>query len=634
MKYTLSFLVTLWLSSIISQPFLSGSLENHIQNTNSNEFVQVRIELNQQFDAFAFNRQMNSISATQKERVPTLLGELTTLAQSTQETILLYTRNSPYKFRNIRSFWIVNVLIMEVRASAIPELLQFSEISYITLENNRFLMHEDYKIESIDSGENKEIDGVEPGVLACNVRPLWDLGYTGRGRRVYIYDTGVWPTHPAYADRFMGNFAPMNQAWIGHFNETPNGQRSSHGSHVLGTVGGLVSATNDTLGIAFNTYWMANDFVGSTVASLPELADMMAAFEWALNPDGDISTIHDMPDVINNSWRWYDGADMEQCDGVVVDLMNVIEAAGIANLFAAGNFGPSNTTISAPQRINTSEVNTFSVGSVNGNMAFPHPISDFSSRGPTQCPGTGSLTIHPEVVAPGQNVRSAWNQNEYSTISGTSMATPHVSGVVLLLKEAFPELTGEEILWAIYLTAIDLGDIGEDNTYGMGLIDAYAAFQYLAMTHTPFDPNTIMYDLAITNIQTPNAAGVYCNTSFSPTVTLQNKGNEEITSITLTYSLNGGSAINQNWTGNLNSGESIEILLSDLESTQTGNNELKITATITNATETYDLYNNTRYSRFNIRPTKTIPYYDGFENGMNNGDWVVNNPDGSLTWKS
>ena len=111
-------------------------------------------------------------------------------------------------------------------------------------------------------------------------------------------------------------------------------------------------------------------------------------------PDGDISTTSDIPDVINNSWRWYDGADTLQCGGYVVNLMNAIEAAGIANVFSGGNFGPSNTTVSAPQRINTSEVNTFSVGSINGNVAFPQPISSFSSYWTKTMSGNG-IIIYP-----------------------------------------------------------------------------------------------------------------------------------------------------------------------------------------------------------------------------------------------
>ena len=140
-----------------------------------------------------------------------------------------------------------------------------------------------------------------------------------------------------------------------------------------------------------------------------------------------------------------------------------------------------------------------SVGSINANND-DYPISTFSCRGPTQCPGDGSLSIYPEVVAPGQNVRSAWGKDEFNTISGTSMAAPHVSGVVLLLKEAFPFLTGQEILLALYNTATDLGEVGEDNTFGMGIIDAYAAFNYLANSYDPIPPNYIANDLVLLEI--------------------------------------------------------------------------------------------------------------------------------------
>ena len=152
----------------------------------------------------------------------------------------------------------------------------------------------------------------------------------------------------------------------------------------------------------------------------------------------------------------------------------------------------------SPQRIKSNPVNVFSVGSVNGNVAFPQPISGFSTRGPSQCPSNGTLNIHPEVVAPGENVRSAWGMDGYNSISGTSMSSPHVSGAVLLLKEAFPQLTGAQLLTALYTTATDMGVTGEDNVYGNGLIDVHAAFLWLAQQHTPRDPLQLLHhDLSV-----------------------------------------------------------------------------------------------------------------------------------------
>jgi len=76
------------------------------------------------------------------------------------------------------------------------------------------------------------------------------------------------------------------------------------------------------------------------------------------------------------------------------------------------------------------------------------------------------------------------------------MSCPHVSGAVVLLKEAFPQLGGDSLLYALYASAIDMGDPGEDNTFGRGRIDVLAAYNYLAQRHTPV-PARRGYDLAL-----------------------------------------------------------------------------------------------------------------------------------------
>jgi len=78
------------------------------------------------------------------------------------------------------------------------------------------------------------------------------------------------------------------------------------------------------------------------------------------------------------------------------------------------------------------------------------------------------------------------------------MASPHVAGAIALLKQAFPDLTGTQLKYALYNTAVDLGDPGEDNTYGKGLIDVYAAFLYLANRDSV--PPTQITNLQVTEI--------------------------------------------------------------------------------------------------------------------------------------
>ena len=122
-----------------------------------------------------------------------------------------------------------------------------------------------------------------------------------------------------------------------------------------------------------------------------------------------------------------------------------------------------------------------------GALEPTNALAGFSSNGPSRC-GTDSLgIIKPEVSAPGVNIRSADGPTGYGQKSGTSMASPHVSGAVLLLKEAFPQVSWRQILNALYQTALDLGPAGEDQLFGRGLIQTDAAYAFLASRY-PVQP--------------------------------------------------------------------------------------------------------------------------------------------------
>ncbi|RMH81501.1 MAG: hypothetical protein D6681_18105, partial [Calditrichaeota bacterium] len=134
-----------------------------------------------------------------------------------------------------------------------------------------------------------------------------------------------------------------------------------------------------------------------------------------------------------------------------------------------------------------------------------YPIASFSSRGPVipNCiTGVPSLDIKPEASAPGVNVRSSLPGGNFGTLSGTSMACPHVVGAIALLKQAHPTMTGHELKMALYNTAVDLGTPGEDNDYGMGIIDVWAAHMSLA---DPTDPNPPTNVTAYSDYTTPTS---------------------------------------------------------------------------------------------------------------------------------
>lgn len=610
---------------------ITNALQQRIAKEQPGERHRIRVEFKENIDCYYWNQEFTQQQRTPAQRAQILLPKLQHQANTSQNK-LLNDLDAQYanQIKNVQPFWIVNIVVLEAQSEAIDFIANFPTVSYVDLEENTIQMNE--YIEVKDLASPKAIGAPEPGLIAINAPALWRMGYTGRGQVVFDFDTGVWPSHPSFSNRFLARHYPMEQCWDGYYSATPTGAYNSHGTHTLGTMLGVDTTTRDTIGVAHKAYWIANDHIRSTVAELPPITDMIASFEWALNPDGDPITTHDIPEVINNSWRWYDEPDTLYCGGMVVNLMNAIEAVGIANVFSGGNFGPSNSTISSPQRINTSDVNTFSVGSINANVAFPYPISSFSSIGPKQCPGSGALAIHPEVVAPGQNVRSAWGRKGYYSISGTSMAAPHVSGAVLLLKEAFPMASGETILRALYTTAVDMGPTGEDNTFGMGLIDCLAAFNELALTYTPHHPDSVNWDLNVVNMLVPKDEWATCNTSFAPTFEIRNDGRNTITSATIEYGFSGSTMQTFNWSGNLMPGISETVTLPTIAASSTGKTEFILTTSLDGLTD-YDVHNNRRHVRFTIIPEYSLPYLETFENnGLD--DWRIDNADEGVTWET
>ena len=175
----------------------------------------------------------------------------------------------------------------------------------------------------------------------------------------------------------------------------------------------------------------------------------VAAFEWFADPDLNPATIDDVPAVVNNSWRLINP--FSKCRTEFWAAMDTAEAAGVAVVFAAGNEGPFYSTMNSPPDRITTDINAFAVGALKQDG---QNIATFSSRGPSGC---DRATIKPEVTAVGKDVRSSVPSGQYSTMSGTSMAAPHVSGAVVLLRQAFPDATVDDLKYALYYSAVDLG---------------------------------------------------------------------------------------------------------------------------------------------------------------------------------
>ncbi|MET7392342.1 S8 family serine peptidase [Dactylosporangium sp. NPDC005572] len=291
---------------------------------------------------------------------------------------------------------------------------------------------------------------------------VWQRYGDGKGIVVGSSDSGVDGSHPA----LRGNFRGGDDSWLDPFgvDKSPT-DNNGHGTHTLAT------AVGKDVGVAPGAQWIACENLprnlGSMANYLSCLQFMLAPYPAGADP-WHAGRPERAPQVLTNSWGC---PEVEGCD--LTSLRPAIDAFAAAGIFfvaAAGNTGPDCETITDPP---SNYAATFTIGAVDRTSA----VADFSSRGPTP-----DGLVKPNVMAPGVDVLSALPGGRYGYLSGTSMATPHVAGVVALMWSANPSLIGkvEETRTILERTARHLTPSGTAcgdpaDVVGAGLVDALAA---------------------------------------------------------------------------------------------------------------------------------------------------------------
>ena len=404
------------------------------------------------------------------QRIKRVLGELMHESKESTERIhqFLIERSSAPVIRH----WIVPAFTASLTPDKISELTAQPGVRSV-VENLTL----DYIAPVSETPASVVVSSVSSELMLLKVPTLWQQGLKGAGRLICSFDTGVDWDHPALVDQWRGNTHSLSSSWFSKVapDELPY-DAVGHGTHTMSLMVGAADA--DTFGVAPEAEWITAGVIDQGRPLQTTLSDIIEAFQWALNPDGDTATTDDVPDVILNSWGVPKGL-FVPCDEMFTHIVDVVEAAGIVTVFAAGNEGPDPMTLRSPADQASTPINSLAVGAVN----IDKQIANFSSRGPSSCDQT---QIKPEIVAPGVGVRSSQNGGGYTIMSGTSMAAPFIAGLVALMRQYNPDATVEEIKLALLLATEDLGAAGEDNTYGHGLVDASRLLGYLP---TPVVPN-------------------------------------------------------------------------------------------------------------------------------------------------
>ncbi len=432
---------------------------------------------------------------TKEEKGEFVFKVLQKTALQSQKPILQILQNekAPYQ-----SFFIFNAIYCVGDARLLRLLAERDDVAYVA-DNPALPL----QTPTVDHDILLSRSAIEWGIQRINADQVWALGYKGQGVIVGGQDTGYEWTHPAIQGKYRGwNGTTVNHNYNWHdaihklnplngdtTNEAANPcgldskvpcDDNSHGTHTMGTMLGDDGVGNQ-IGVAPDARWIA---VRNMERGWGSPASYIEGFQWFIAPTNLENQNPDpskAPHVINNSWGC---PTIEGCNTSNFAMMNTVvnnvRAAGIVVVVSAGNSGSSCSTVNDPAAIFEG---SFAVGASRQNDT----IAGFSSRGPVTVDGSGR--VKPNVVAPGVSVRSAVRGGGYQSWNGTSMAGPHVAGLVALMISANPDLAGqvEKIETIIEETAKPMqttencGGLSgleiPNNTYGYGRVDALLAVQ-------------------------------------------------------------------------------------------------------------------------------------------------------------
>jgi serine protease AprX len=412
-----------------------------------------------------------------------------------------------------RPYWIANMIWVRSGLSTVQLLAQRTDVAHL-YANPQVKMD----VPAVQASSAPSPQGVEWNITKVKAPDVWAMGFTGQGVVIGGQDTGYQWDHPALINQYRGwndGIADHDYNWHDAIHENAYFNTCGfdspfpcddygHGTHTMGTMVGDDGGANQ-IGMAPGARWIGCRNMDNGVGSPSTYAE---CYQWFVAPtriDGSEPRPDLAPDVINNSWGC---PTSEGCnpDSLLVVVQNLVNA-GIVTAHSAGNDGSGCSTVNTPGAIYEE---SFTVGATDSSDI----IASFSSRGPVTV--DGSNRPKPDISAPGVSIRSSVPGDGYQGgWSGTSMAAPHVAGLVALLISAHPDLDGQvaQIESLIEQSAFHISWSGcsssgvPNSAYGWGRIDALAAvgtvhqleLAKVASDAVVFPGDLITYTLTVTH---------------------------------------------------------------------------------------------------------------------------------------
>lgn len=418
-----------------------------------------------------------------------LVANLIARAEESQTDVRAWLARRGIRYQ---PYWIANVIQAELPANALRELALAANGSALgriaRVEPNPLLTTRLPKLEATD----KAIEAVATGVTRIRAPSVWSAGFRGQGVVIGGMDTGYQWNHPALRPQYRGwngSMANHNYHWHDAVHNASGNtcgndaaapcDDNGHGTHTAGTFAGDDAGSNQ-IGVAPRAKWVG---CRNMAAGAGTPARYIECLQWMLAPTNlaNASPNPDLaPDVTSNSWGCIPSEGCTTGNEIRTAVNNLV-AGGVMVVAAAGNDGSACSTIGDPPAIYASAFVVGATGSTSDSLA------SFSSRGPV----AGLSAIKPDLSAPGVSVRSSIRNSGYGSMSGTSMAAPHVAGVVALMMSAKPSLKGNPALVAQLLrqsvvsASVSFSQtcggttsgVRPNHMVGYGRVDAWLAYQ-------------------------------------------------------------------------------------------------------------------------------------------------------------
>ncbi len=502
---------------------IDRELQQKMESSSSVELIPVIIEFDKLIDSDFLRKCVKEMSKPERRHftITTLKGFSTEYQANVMN--YLHELESFGKVERLSQLWLTNSVGMNATKEVISEAANYPNIAVIWLDN-KLSKTTDYR--GLGSSSMGLPDGraIVWNVTKIDADDVWGLGYTGQNIIDGHVDTGVNYNHVDLADHLWdggGSYPNHGYDFINNDNDPMD--QDGHGTHTAGTVAGDGTAGTQT-GVAPDAQVMCLRAVPGNLSVLQN------AVNFALTQNADVLSMSAGWDSTGagGSWNYLSTQNRYMVDNCMTAGVVFSTSAGNGDGYGGHYAVPYDIGIPAnspaPWYGGEGHSSVMAVGATNQS----NTLASFSSHGATQwffSPWyeyqypTG--LIKPDVSAPGgspgiTSLNYANNNGYVGGWQGTSMACPHLTGVIALMLSKDPSLTPEELDSIIELTCLDLGSVGRDNYFGAGLINALNAVNAIgsaSVTGNFYCKNVGTATLIVTNI-TKAASWI---TSVSPT---------------------------------------------------------------------------------------------------------------------